>query len=328
MKKIVFSIIIGIFFLFLSTRGVDKNEIINSFSNINYIYLMPVIVLQFLTTILRAFRLKILYDPLEKIDILKVYGINCVGYLFIFLIPMRLGEFIIPYLIKKNTKISLSSAMAAIVVERFTDLFILLILLTVSISDTVMPIWLEKSKIYLGFFFLLGFAGMIFIYTNPNLFLGILLKIIKIFPHSVTIKIELIFREFIKGLSSINSFYSILKLLLISSIIWLLSAYTILNVLNIFNIDLKFSQSVLVMSINTIGIALPSGPGMIGNFQYSCILAFELFGINRSLGFAIGNFYYFIGIGFTILIGICFLPHVNLSYQEIKHDIKRILGIN
>jgi uncharacterized membrane protein YbhN (UPF0104 family) len=93
------------------------------------------------------------------------------------------------------------------------------------------------------------------------------------------------------------------------------------------HIPLNYNHALIVMSINTIGIAFPAGPGMIGNFQYSCMVALDLFNTDKTLAFAFANIYYLIGMGLTVILGLVLLPSLHLSYTEIKKDIYLVLNL-
>jgi hypothetical protein len=241
------------------------------------------------------------------------------------LLPMRLGEFIIPYLMKKNTQISLSSAMAAIIVERITDLFVILTILFLTLSNFLFPEWLLKSALSSGLILILLVIVFGFVYFKPDLIFPLLLKIFVFLPKPFHARLETMMSEFNKGLKVIQGSWQILRLILLSIFIWLLSGVVIFFLFKALDINLDLFQALVVMAINTIGVALPAGPGMVGNFQYSCMIALEIFGIDKNLAFAFANIYYIIGIGLTLLYGFLLLPAINISFTEIKRDILVIL---
>lgn len=306
---------------YLSSRGVVFEDIKKIMNDLNYSYLFPIFGFQLLIPFLRGYRLQFLYSSIHKLDFFTVFKINSVGYLFIFLLPMRIGEFIIPYLIKKNTPLSLSSAMAVIVVERLTDLLVLVILLLIILTKFLLPEWLVQSVFTLGIFLFLFLMVLVLIYFKSEVIFPVILRIFSFLPKAIYQKIEYVFNEFSIGLKIIHSPFQILKLLFISILIWANSSIVIYLIFQMMNIKLGFEHGLVVMSINTVGVALPAGPGVIGNFQYSCILALELFKIDKTIAFAFSNIYYLIGVGLTLGIGFTAFPFINLSFSELKKDI-------
>ena len=74
----------------------------------------------------------------------------------------------------------------------------------------------------------------------------------------------------------------------------------------------------LVLVIVMIGISLPAAPGFIGNFQFACVMALSIYGLPKNDAFAFSMVFYFLGIGINILLGLVFLPSMNLSFKDIK----------
>ena len=64
---------------------------------------------------------------LEKIDQWSLFSITSVGFMAINLLPVRMGEFVRPYLISQKSSIRLGSSLATIVVERVFDMLTLMI---------------------------------------------------------------------------------------------------------------------------------------------------------------------------------------------------------
>ncbi|TGN07988.1 lysylphosphatidylglycerol synthase transmembrane domain-containing protein [Leptospira ilyithenensis] len=326
MIKIFISLSIGLLLFYLSARGITFSELGETIRNINFIYLIPVFGIQMILPLLRAYRLQYLYRPLYRIDFMKTLRINSVGYLFIMLLPMRLGEFIIPYLIKKNTTLSMSSSMAAIIVERITDLFVILSILFVVLSNFFLPVWLIQSALTSVFILFILMAFFSLVYFKSDFVFPLFLKIFSFLPKPFHGKLETMMTEFTKGLKVVQGKRQVVLLIVLSVFIWLMSGLVIYFLFGALNIKLNITHALIVMAINMIGVALPAGPGMIGNFQYSCIIALELFAIDKTTAFAFANVYYVIGMGLTLLYGFLLLPSTNLSFREIKRDVFVLLG--
>lgn len=319
MKKILLSILIGIFLLYLSFRGVDLNFVFQPLQKLNYLYSVFIIITIIAIYLLRSFRLKYIINTLSPdLSFIQCLSYNCVGYFFILLLPMRLGELIIPYLIKKDGFLSISSALSMIAVERLIDLIVLVSLLFLIVFNFVMPNWLLKSGVLLGGILVLGCIVFIIMYRHSHYIWKLLLPIMNLFPEPLHLKIKNILKGFKEGFSMFANPKRIAITVFISYIVWLLSAICIYFSFRFINLNLDFMAAVSIMVINVIGVSIPAGPAMVGNFQFSIIVALELFGVDKNISFSFANLYYMINFTATILFGLPFFYYVNFSLSEIK----------
>ncbi len=71
--------------------------------------------------ICRIYRWDVLIRPFAKISTSALFRISSVGLMAIVVLPLRLGEFVRPFLLKKESGASMSSGIGSIVVERVVD---------------------------------------------------------------------------------------------------------------------------------------------------------------------------------------------------------------
>ena len=62
--------------------------------------------------------------------------------------------------------------------------------------------------------------------------------------------------------------------------------------------------------------SLPAAPGLIGNFQFACMFALSLWGIAKNEAFAFAMVYYFIGVGINVVLGLIFLPFMDIPFRQ------------
>ncbi|MEM7182562.1 MAG: lysylphosphatidylglycerol synthase transmembrane domain-containing protein, partial [Spirochaetota bacterium] len=248
----------------------------------------------------------------------QMFSFTSLGYMFIVVLPLRMGELIIPFLIKKNTRISLSSSLIVIMVERLLDLFVVLLSLLYIISILVLPEWVIKSNLIVLIAFLLMTIIFIFSYNHSNLIWKMLLPILRLFKEETTEKVKHAFKGFREGLKLIKSWKNFAIIFSLSIVIICLSISSIYYVLQMLDIESNLIIAATILIINLLGISIPGGPAMAGNFQYSCMLALSFFSINKGTSFIFANLYYVLGIGFTILLGIIFIPKLHFSWNDMK----------
>lgn len=273
MKKLIAGIIVSVIFIWFSMRGVEYEEVFKALENINYVFLLPTIMLFLCMSFLRSVRWGVILSPMERIDQRRLFPITCVGYMAIALIPMRIGEFIRPYLVSSEGKIPLSSALATILVERVFDVLTLLgILFLVFISSTL-PVWVVKSGYSDLFTFVVLICVLFILYYKTEFCLKLSRPLLNKLPLKFNVGIEGLVRNFVEGFKIISSPKRLFYTLFLSVLIWASSGLGIYCLFFFHDFRLPIASTFLVLVIVIIGISLPVAPGFVGNFQFACTRA-------------------------------------------------------
>ena len=323
MKKFFIGLLVSCIFIWFSIKGVEYEEIIYELKEAKYIYLIPTVILFLGLTFLRSIRWGVILSPIEKISQKRLLPISCVGYMAIVLIPMRIGEFVRPYLVSRKNNISMSSGLATIFVERVLDSLTLLFMLLVVIISSQLPEWVVRTgySFLLTFIFIVSF--MFFLYYKTELTIRLLRPLLSIFPQKVIKKIESLIRTFVEGFQIISNPTELIVTIFLSILVWTLSALAIYCLFHFQNFQLPLMSTFVVLVITIIGVSLPAAPGFLGNFQFGCIMALSIFGIHKSDAFTFSMIYYFFGIGINILLGLVCLPLIDNFYDDFMKTIKR-----
>ena len=320
MKKLILGIIVSIAFLYLSFRGVETERVLAGLKDLRYGYLIPAIVLILLISILRSLRWGIVLSPLEQIDQKTLFPINCIGYMAIILIPMRVGELLRPYLVSTKSQIPMSSALATIFIERVLDILTILGILFFILSISNPPGWLIKTGYSILPLFVLLVLSICLLYFRTEFTLRLLNPVLNRLPQNLRMKIDKLLRRFVDGFHIIASPKRLFWTILLSILIWVFSGFSIYSLFYFYNLEFPIMNAFVVLIVTIIGISLPTAPGFLGNFQFACIMALSIFGLPKSDALAFSMIYYFLGIGLTILLGLVSVPFISISFKEIKRD--------
>lgn len=308
---------LGIGLLIYTFRGVSIKEVCDELFNINYYYLLLFFVVVFFGTYIRALRWKFMVVSLkENVRVKNLFEATIIGYGINVILP-RFGEIARSLYLGASEKISRSSVLGTIIVERVLDLIFLILSVIISLSlfgdqlSSKYP-WIYNS-IYLGiiiFLFAVAFLFLVIKFQN---------KIIEWIDRFFT-KLNVRFfnrateitSKVIEGFDSIKSQKNYLMTFLLSPILWFtyaLGSYVgllALNMNNIQNVDL--GSGLIIMSITTFGIMIPI-PGSTGSYHAFCksVLTMVLgFNVKISLAYAVLthliNTIPFVVISFIILV--------------------------
>lgn len=292
------SIAVGIGLLIYTFRGVSLQEIGNELSNINYFYLILFIAIIFFGTFLRALRWKYMMVSFKKnISLKNLFEATIIGYGVNVILP-RFGEIARSFYIGSTEKISRSSALGTVVVERVFDLIFLILSVVISLLIFGNKLYLKYNWIYSSIY-----IGLL-VLTFAFLFLFLVIK----FQSKIVQWIDNFFSKFnfkffnrateitskvIDGFDSIRTKKNYLMTFLLSPLLWFtyaLDSYIGLLALNMDKIQpVDFSSGLIIMSITTFGIMIPI-PGSTGSYHAFCksVLTIVLgFNVKISLAYAV-----------------------------------------
>ena len=109
-------------------HGIEWPELLGALEQADLLMVLPVFGVYLLNHCIRSVRLRLLLNR-PDIPFREMFSITTVGFLAINVVPLRLGEFVRPYLLKERQQVDFGQSLAAIVVERLVDLVCLMVLL-------------------------------------------------------------------------------------------------------------------------------------------------------------------------------------------------------
>jgi uncharacterized protein (TIRG00374 family) len=322
--KFWIGIIISIVFLFLFFRKVDFYELWRTLKGVNYIYLIPSVLLLPLIFLIRAERWKYLLIPVRRIGIPSLFSATLIGFAANNILPARIGEIVRAYVIGRKENISKSSALATIIVERFFDglMVILLILIIIAFppfKEVEIMRRLKGAVFLLIGIFIGGVISMIFLKYNTSVALKWARFLLSPLPHRLSEKALVILNSFADGLGIIGKGWYIFLIFIYSLIIWFLAVLVIYILLPAFSISgLPVLAAIFIQVAIAFGVAVPSAPGYVGTFHYACALGLGLLGVDSYTARSFAIVMWAVSIIPVTVLGLFFLWRDNLSLREIK----------
>ncbi|MBN1999630.1 flippase-like domain-containing protein [candidate division KSB1 bacterium] len=324
--RIVFGILLSIFFMYLSFRKVEFGQMFSAFKQASYIYILPSVLIMFFSHWLRALRWQFLLEPIKKIDLPTLYSSLLVGYMANTFLPAHLGEFLRAYMVGKKRPVASGAVFGTIVTERIVDVFTLLVLLALTLVVFPFPDWVKKS----GY---VSFAGIIVLFMI--LFLlkryrdkgtRIVEKVLTIFPKSMAQKVVALLHSFLDGIVPLKRKTHYLITLILSIVIWLCYALIFQLLFYAFDLaavyQLPWYAALVLLVITTISVLVPSTPGYVGTYHYLCMLSLQMFGVpdNKGLAFAFVAH----GINFLplLIVGLIILSFEKTSLKSMQNEAK------
>ncbi len=322
--NIIAGSLIGALFIWLAFRGTDFSTLGSSFRSADYRYLVPAVLLSIMVQLVRSYRWGVILAPLKKIDQWSLLSATSVGFMAISLLPVRMGEFVRPYLISKKSDIRLGASLATIVVERVFDMLTLMMLLLFVILSSKtrlieLPAWIANASYLILMvtipllLLLLGAA------IKRDLAANVSDRIIKRLPHSLSGRLSRLVHSFLDGLQVLPDWRKTAYLALLSMITWffigminyaLFKSFTSMS-------HLTLPAAYTVLLITALGITLPTAPGFVGNYHYFCVLGLALFGIAKADALTYAILLHGLQFLVIIILGLIFIPFIKVPLPAI-----------
>lgn len=316
-KRILFGIIVSVFFLYLVLRNIDIKTIAEFIINGNYLWLLPCLVMFTVAFVFRALRWKFLFLPIKKFTAKQLFSSLLMGFAANCVFPMRFGEIVRAYIVGKKHNVSKSSSLATIVLERIMDGVGILILLVLAVPFLpVFPLWVKRT-IFIAVILFISMLITVGILITKKHFIDILKKI-PFIRYELKEQIVHKIKKFIIGFEVIKDIKNFLIVILISVCVWVCETFNIYFLVKIVAIDLSFFAIVFVLFVTIIGVMIPAAPGSLGTFEAAFVVGMMFFKIPKETAFAAALISHTVGGIYVMSLGIYYFFKEGISYREIS----------
>jgi len=285
LPRLVLSLMLGGLFAWLAERGgVPLVPPRAAFSQVSAWavpgYLGSLILVHFL----RASRWRFLIAPVRRMAVSEVLWLNWIGFFAIFALPLRLGELARPALTKLRHGVPISVGFGTVAVERVMDglitsvcvAFSLLALPRVATTDNIARHLPTYGYAALALFSCAFVALGMFLWQR-----ALATRLTEWGAGLVSPRLGRMLAQKVSnvadGLRSIGSLPLALGFLLESLAYWTINALGVWWLGRGVGLPMGFGHAVAVMGVLAIGILLPTGPGLFGNFQLAVVACLKLF---------------------------------------------------
>ena len=307
------------------------SEVIFSFKEMEYVYLLPAVVMIFLAYVFRAYRWKALLEPSLKVNVSELYSPMMVGFMGNFL-PARAAEILRPYLLSKKSNITFSAAFASIIIERLFDLIILLLIFiwvfwfeaSVFSSDIEFSGFsVEEMAVKFGQICVLAVTMLvIFIYFLLNhkkyimklagWFLGFI-------NENWANKIKHFINEFARGCEVVRNFGTLARISVHSALLWIANIFSIYPLYYAFDLQQKtvFSLLIVAVMISVLITVVPT-PGFLGSYNAGIFIGLhEIMGESEAKSVSLVMVGWVLFSGVILAAGLYFVFHEHISLKKL-----------
>ena len=315
--KIALSLVVSAALLYLAFRNVPLAELGAALRRVQPAWLALSVALSLVLMVFRTWRWQLELRPLTTIPLGRLWIVTSVAYLAINVMPARLGEVVRPWLLSRRSAVTFSNVVGNLVVEKTMDSVVLLFYVLVGLLTVErLPHWVRAGAVVPAVI-----AGTLVVLVALLWWRGEAFVdrwLLHRLPERFGAGVKRVLAAIIEGMRVLPDHRLLFAVFAVSMMLWfvpILSSYVMLRA---FDFSLPFSAAVVVFIFIGFGTALPNMPGMIGAFQYACVLALALFGVDKVDALAYGVVLNAVQFLTIVAQGLIALPLAGVRWAEIR----------
>ena len=319
--RLALAIAISIVFVWLAFRDLDTQAVWASLTELGTAPVLVYVGSIFVIHLLRTYRWHLMVCALDPNQpFWQSLRISFLGFAAVFLVPLRLGEFARPLLLRRACSIPVSAGLGTVAVERTVDgLFMVLVLvLSVLASGASDPLLWTMGGVAGAIF---GGAGIAFatMALTPQGAERFWRAVMKPLGPTWADRVIGLLQGFVEGLSSLPTWRVRFVYLGCTLGYWSINAWGMTYLAQAMGVDISLSQGCLIMALLVVGIMLPAGPGSIGTFHWPIIFGLtSLFGIPTAPAQAYALVLHLLQVAHMILVALPFISDLGAALA--RHD--------
>jgi hypothetical protein len=309
-------------FLWLAVRGEDWSAIGSSVAEADYRWLVAMATGGVFALYVRCQRWKLLLEQAtgRQLPMGPVFSAAAIGFMANMVLPFRVGEFARPYLVSRHTHVTLSTALATVILERILDLFVLFAFGLWVVSAADVPETVTRLTWVAGIAVGALFTGIVIVHFQRGRLLPIVDRIWLLLPSHIGHMITKIEHEFLDAMAVAANAKVLLKTVLWSFYVWVIIAVTFALGFPALGIAVPIAGGgVTVTTLVALAVSVPGAPGFVGQFEWGCKIALEqIYGVAGATALAYSFVTHFVQWLTQVLLGVVYLIREGLSLRELE----------
>jgi uncharacterized protein (TIRG00374 family) len=295
----------SILLLFLIFRKVDLRETASTLTMIRYIYLGPAVVTLLLTFVVKAFRWRVLLEPVDRMPVRSLFPAIMIGYFSNYFLPVNSGELVRAFVLghsptvswggprhradapaRQEKSLSNSTILGTILVERMLDVLILTGFLLVAFIVWPLPGWVRSMALFVAVALAGGWCFLWLVLWQRGRADRVVGFILERTTSPLARRVVQVSNRFLDGLKTLRSNRAMAWATLLTLLLWSFSAVTFYLVGQSLGIALPLAAYCVPVAIVNLGAAIPALPGRVGALEALYVSSLALFAVESDVGLA------------------------------------------
>ncbi len=235
----------------------------------------------------RVLRWMPLVRPFAPVTFASLNRIGAVGFMAVFLLPLRLGELARPALLARDGKVPFGTGLTMIAVERVSDglmvsLMLFGVLMTVPASALERAPAVGHAAVIAISVFSAAMAGLIAMSVARKQTTRLVQATFGRVSGALAARILGLLTTFIDGLRVLGSPAAVVQFVVLTAGYWLTNGFGIWLMARGFGLELPLSAGYTMMCCVVVGMMIPNSPGNVGSFWYFLLMPTGLYGVDAA----------------------------------------------
>jgi uncharacterized protein (TIRG00374 family) len=266
-KRVWLGLAISVACLAFFLARTNLGEIRDSFRGANYALAFAAIPVYFMAFWLRTLRWQALLKPITHVPAIRLYPIALIGLMTNNIAPARVGELVRAYLVGEREKMSKTTALGTIAVDRAFDGLTLVATLGICTAIAGGDARVKSLGVITALTFFAAAAVLIALATAPSRARGLILRLSRLLPRKLQTPIEGLVDSFLSGLIAIRRPSALLQGAVLSVASWGTEATMYIMIGNAFQLDVGLDVYLIITAAPNLALSILASPGGVGPFE-------------------------------------------------------------
>ena len=301
--------------LWLASRNVEWSLLSSHVRRVQLVPFLGGLAAIFTAFVVMAYRWRTLLAHAAPVSIGDAFDFTMIGFLAGLIVPQRLGDVAKVVLLARSARVSRTTVLGSVVLERLSDVIMLLLLAAVFALTVRLPILLSAGLIALAAVTPLVAIALWF---GPAFWQRLLSPLHRLLPHRRAAAIEELLVKFGGGVQAIRNRRQFGMALALAALVWLLSGLSMSAYIVAFGLRLPWYAGFLVILLTNLGGILPSSPGSIGVYHYMTVLALTVWTPDRTSALTFAIVTHAVTLLLVAVVGAWSLARQGLSLRSLR----------
>lgn len=289
--------------LWYSTRGIEWARFGEAMRGFNLLWLVPGLATFYYSMYLRSVRWGLLFRPHYHLSGARLFRPLMICFGFNSILPGRVGEFARAYMVGKQEKTGVTTALATVLAERIFDGVTLLAMLAIALGF-LPPIdpdfsyaWgkvvLNADRLNMSIAvlikgcFVLTAGVIVFMIPWTQRTMVTIIRALDFLPEKLRNGLIHMVEQLARGFSALGQVWPLVQIVFYSIVLWLLVGLSNLMIAYGFGLDMNFLQALALVTMIGLFIIIPAAPGYWGLYEAGGIFTLIVLGVTTDKSLAL-----------------------------------------
>jgi uncharacterized protein (TIRG00374 family) len=312
--------------LWWALRGTDWGQVGRTLVRADPWLLLAVAAGSLVAVGLRGLRWRLFLPPGAPAPGRELVTATGIGLMANNVLPVRIGEFVRPWVLGRRTAVPVTTAFGSLLVERLFDACVLLGVLVAAVLVLDLPPWMTRGAwIAAAAFVALLAASTAFLFSPRPFFRLVHALGRRVLPERWEHEIEGALDRFHAGFVLLRDPRRAAVALGATALLWAANGALFWLGLAAFGAGgVGPGGALFVQSVAAVGVSLPSSPGFVGTFQASVKAALGILGVGEDVAVSYAIAFHVAQYVPVTLAGFVLLGRTNLGLRDIGRSEEQV----